>query len=242
MSYAEGDIDYDNRRGNLDTDAWGALTYGTYFLEDGLFFEGLLGYTGLDYSMERRVNYTVNAQTADQKMKSSPDGDLYSASVGVGKSFNRESWSFTPSLRLDYLKNDVDSYTEKSTNLLTTGGAMPLAVGSADFKSFTSNLGIQLSTARNMSSGVIVPQIRVDWVHEFEDDGVGMTAYYLDDINRQRFKVETESLDSDYLDVSLGLSAQFPNGRSGFISYRTLQGYSGLTYNSIQAGFRIELN
>lgn len=119
---------------------------------------------------------------------------------------------------------------------------MPLAVGSANFKSFTSNLGIQLSTARNLSSGVIVPQIRVDWVHEFEDDGVGMTAYYLDDINREKFKVETESLDSDYFDVSIGLSAQFPHGRSGFISYRTLQGYSGLTYNSIQAGFRIELN
>jgi len=93
-----------------------------------------------------------------------------------------------------------------------------------------------------MSSGVIVPQIRLDWVHEFEDDGEAITAQYLEDINQTKFKVETESLDSDYLDVSVGLSAQFPHGRSGFISYRTLQGYSGLTYHSIQAGFRIELN
>lgn len=242
LTYAEGDIDYDKSRGSLDTDAWGALAYATYFLDDGLFFEGLLGYTGLDYSMEREVFYSVGTSSANQTMKSSPDGDLYSVSVGAGKSYNRESWSFTPSLRFDYLENDVDSYRERSTNLQTTGGAMALAVGSVNYESFTSNLGIQLATARSTERGVFVPQIRVDWVHEFEDDEVGLNANYLNDINRTRFKITTTAPDSDYFDLTAGVSAQFPRGKSGFITYRTLLGYEGLTYNAIQIGFRIELD
>lgn len=242
LNYADGDIDYDKNRGSLDTEAWGGLAYGTYFLESGLFFEGLLGYTGLDYDMERRVGYTIGTSSANQTMTSSPDGDLFSATLGLGKSFNRDSWSFTPSLRFDYLENDVDSYTERSTNLLNTGGAMALAVGSVNYESFTSNLGIQLATARRYSWGVFVPQVRADWVHEFEDDEVGLNAHYLNDINRTRFKIGTTALDSDYFDVSAGVSAQFTRGKSGFISYRTLLGYEGLSYNALQFGFRLELD
>jgi len=242
LNYSEGDIDYDNSRGFLDTEAWGILAYTTYFLDNGLFFEGQMGYTDVDFSMERHVFYTIGADSANQRIKSSPDGNLFSMSLGVGKSYSRDSWSFSPSLRFDYLENDIDGYTEKSSNLLSTGGAMALAVNSANYESLTSNLGIQIATARNFSGGVLVPQIRVDWVHEFKDDSVGIKANYQNDINRTEFKIGTTPQDSDYFDVSIGLSAQLPNGKSGFISYRTLQGYDGLSFDSIQVGLRIELN
>ena len=241
LNYADGDIDYDNNRGSLDVDAWGILAYGSYFLDSGLFFEGSLGYTDLDYSMTRNVTYTVAGSSADQQMQSNPDGSLLAMSVGVGQAYQHKSWSFTPSLRFDYLENDVDSYSESSTNLLSTGGAMALAVKSANYESMTANLGVQIARAQNISGGVLVPQIRIDWVHEFEDDGVGVKAHYLNDINRTSFKVETTALDADYFDLSLGVSAQLANGKSGFISYRTLLGYEGLSYDSIQLGFRIEL-
>ena len=241
LNYSDGDTDYDNNRGALESETWGIIAYGSLFLEGGLFFDGTLGFNSIDYDMIRNIQYSVGSQNAVQEMTSSPDGDLWSFSVGGGYAFNSDSWSFTPSLRLDYLENKISSYKETSTNLQATGGAMALAMGSATFESLTSNLGLQLANAISTSNGVIVPQASVEWVHEFEDGGTGIRARYLNDINETGFRVRTTGLDSDYFDVSLGLSAQFQSGKSAFISYRTLLDYDGLSYNAIELGFRIEL-
>jgi outer membrane autotransporter protein len=142
---------------------------------------------------------------------------------------------------LDYVENDVSGYKERSTDLQTTGGAMALAVESATYKSFTSNLGVQLARAISTGSGVIIPQASAEWVHEFEDGGESVKARYLNDINQTSFLIATTDLDSDYFELALGVSGQFQGGRSAFISYRTIVGYDGLTYSVVEAGFRFEL-
>lgn len=241
LSYSTGDADYDDNRGDLEAESWGVMGYGTFFVESGLYFEGSLGYNSLEYEMTRNISYQVGDLTAVQQMTSSPDGDSLSVSFGGGYTFGSDSWSFTPALRVDYLDNQIDSYQERSTNIETTGGAMALALGSTSFESLTSNLGLAIAKAISTNSGVVVPQISLDWVHEFEDDPTIIRARFVNDINRTRFGVGTTELDSDYFDLALGLSAQFQGGKSGFIAYRTLLDYDGLSYNSIEAGFRIEL-
>jgi uncharacterized protein with beta-barrel porin domain len=241
LNYSDGNVDYDKSAGNLDTENWGAIAYGTFYVDEGLFVEGSLGYNSLDYDMTRNIVYSVAGSGANQRMTSSPEGELWSASFGGGYAFNSDSWTTTPALRFDYVENDVDGYKEKSTNINTTGGAMALAVDSATYKSFTSNLGLQFAKAISTNTGVIVPQVSAGWIHEFEDGGESIKARYLNDINQTGFLVATTDLDSDYFDLSVGVSGQFRGGRSGFIAYRTLLGYDGLTYNVIEAGFRFEL-
>ena len=241
LNYSDGEVDYDRRAGKLDTQTWGATAYGTYYLEDGWFFEGSAGYSRVDYDMTRHIVYSIAGNAANQAMTSSPEGDLVTLSVGGGYVHNSEAWSITPSLRLDYVENDVDGYSERSTDLQQTGGAMALAVGSITYESFTSNLGVQLANAISTASGVIIPQASATWVHEFEDGGENVRARYLDDINQTGFLIATTDLDSDYFDLALGVSGQFQGGRSAFISYRTIVGYDGLSYSLIEAGLRFEL-
>jgi len=241
LNYSDGDVDYDKNAGTLDTESWGVIAYGTYYLEHGLYFEGSAGYNGLDYDMTRHVAYSVAGDNANQKMTSNPDSDLWTASLGGGYVFSNDAWSTTPTLRFDYVENGVNGYKEKSTDLQTTGGAMALAVDSATYKSFTSNLGIQLARAISTSSGVIIPQVSAEWVHEFEDGGESVKARYRNDINQTGFLIETTDLDSDYYALALGVSGQFQGGRSAFLSYRTILGYDGLTYSAIEAGIRFEL-
>ena len=241
LNYSDGEVDYDRRAGKLDTQTWGATAYGTYYLEDGWFFEGSAGYSRVDYDMTRHIVYSIAGNAANQAMTSSPEGDLVTLSVGGGYVHNSEAWSITPSLRLDYVENDVDGYSERSTDLQQTGGAMALAVGSITYESFTSNLGVQLANAISTASGVIIPQASATWVHEFEDGGETIRARYRDDINQTGFLIATTDLDSDYFDLALGVSGQFQGGRSAFISYRTIVGYDGLSYSLIEAGLRFEL-
>ncbi|UHD16101.1 autotransporter outer membrane beta-barrel domain-containing protein [Thiocapsa bogorovii] len=250
VRYADGKSDYDSNRGDLEGDSWGLSLYGSYSMDNGLFFDGLIGYAQSDYTMKRRINYTtgefeaggttVDAASASQVATSDPNADVWNVNVGAGYTFYRDAWSVTPSLRLNYLQNAVDGYSETMSDPLGVGGSMALAIDSQTFESFTSDLGVQVSRAISSGSGVWIPQLRIGWVHEFENGQEQVGARFVNDINNQPLFVLTQTPDRDYADLSVGISAQFAGGRSAFVSYNTLLGYEDVTYNAINAGVRLE--
>jgi outer membrane autotransporter protein len=200
----------------------------------------LIGYNSNEYDLNRRINYSVNSNVANQVASSSPDGDLFSLSVGGGYAMPYNAFTITPLVRFDYLSNDVDSFREKMSSPNTVGGSMSMAVDSTTYKSFTSHLGGQVSRAFSYSGGVIVPQIRFDWVHEFENDSKEVGARFINDINSTPFFVLTDNPDRDYFDLEISVNAQFAHGRSAFLSYNTLLGFDDVNFNAINAGIRLE--
>jgi outer membrane autotransporter protein len=242
LNYGDGSSDFNNNRGDLDTNAWGGTLYGTYFLESGLYVNGLLGYSRFDYDMKRRINYSVAGNAANQTAKSSPDSNAFSASLGAGYNFAKDAVTLAPYLRFDYLQNKVDSYSESMSSPTTTGGSMALNYKSQKYKSFTSNLGLQLARAFSQSFGVLVPQLTLEWVHEFENDQQKAGVQFTNDINGTNFFVLTNNPDRNYFDLGLAVSAQLAKGRSGFLSYNTLVGYKDVNYNAINAGIRFEID
>jgi outer membrane autotransporter protein len=77
-------------------------------------------------------------------------------------------------------------------------------------------------------------------VHEYLNDQQRIGTRFANDINATPFYVATNDPERDYFDLGVGVSAQFAQGRSGFISYTTLLGYQGVSYNAVNAGVRIE--
>jgi len=70
-----------------------------------------------------------------------------------------------PIAGLRYIDGEVDPAT------LTVGGAVIPLIGSGyDFESLTSTLGYQVSYVVDGEAGALVPQFRLAWEHEFEDD------------------------------------------------------------------------
>jgi len=250
LRYTNGDVNYDSNRGDMDGDGWGVSLYGSYALENGFFVDGLIGYAQNDYTLKRRINYTTGAWefggqsegplTASQVAKSDPSADLWNFNIGAGYTYYKEAWSITPSVRLNYLQNEVDSYTESMSDPLGVGGSMALAIDAQTFTSFTSDIGVQFARAISHKSGVIVPQLRIGWVHEFENDQERVGARFVNDINNTPTFILTDEPVADYADLSIGVSAQFAGGRSAFLSYNTLLGYDDVTYNAINAGVRLE--
>ena len=240
LRYADGQADYDNNRGDMTGDSWGLSLYGSYSLDNGFFVDGLVGFAQNDYTLKRRINYTIGAETAIQTAKSDPNADLWNFNIGAGYTVYRDAWSITPSARLNYLQNDVDSYTERMSDPTGVGGSMALSIDSQTFTSFTSDLGVEIARAISHKSGVIVPQLRIGWVHEFENGQEQVGARFVNDINNQPLFILTNKPVHDYADLSVGVSAQFAGGRSAFLSYETLLGYNDVNYNAINAGVRLE--
>ena len=242
LNYSDASADYDQDRGDLSADRWGVTLYGSYYLDSGLFVDGLLGAGKIDHTLKRRVVYSVSGKDANQIAKSSPESDLLSASLGLGYTLNREAWTLTPVARVDYFRNKVDDYQERMSDATGVGGAMAMSIEAETFKSLTSNIGFQLARAISYRKGVVVPQLRLEWVHEFENDQAAIGARFVNDINSTPFVIQTNKPDRDYFDLGIGVSTQFAGGRSAYLLYETLLGYENVDYHGIRAGMRFEFD
>ena len=242
LSYLSDDIDYDNNRGSMDVDLWGISAYGSYYLDNGLYLNGLVGYNPTDYDLDRRIEYNIAGVASNQTATSNPDGDLFNLSLGGGYPINYNHVDVTPTVRLEYVRNDVDGFTETMTNIEEIGGALAQSVDSNTYNSLTSHLGVQFSKAVSTSYGVLVPLARIDWIHEFENDQQKIRTSYANDINAptNNFLITNNSPDRNYYNLNLALSAQLARGRAGFISYDALLGLDNVSYHSFIAGFRTE--
>jgi uncharacterized protein YhjY with autotransporter beta-barrel domain len=93
----------------------------------------------------------------------SPDADTDQIEFTTGVNFQSGNVTHGPYAGLRWIDGTVDSYNEI--------GAGGLTFPEQDIESLASTLGYQLSFPIKTSAGVLVPQIRGAWEHEFEDDG-----------------------------------------------------------------------
>jgi len=243
-SYSSSSIDYQLNKGNMDMDGWGLGAYGTYYMEGGVFFEGTLGYDSNSYDLKRRIDYSIENQgvmtDVRQTAKSSPEADVFYASLGGGYQIDAKSWTLTPALSLNYIKNDIDSYRESMSNPSAPGGSLAVAYDSQDYSSLTSRLGVTVAKAISSETGVFVPQLSLDWVHEYLASQDVLNASFVNDLSNTPLLITTTKPDHNYFDLGVGVSGQFAQGFSAFLSVNTLLGYDDLTSYSITGGLRKE--
>jgi len=248
FGFGRSDIDLDDKDGNLDTDGYNLMLYGTFYQSERFYLDGSLGYGWTDYDQDRTLRYTLasaNGLTSvDQKLQANYDGDYFTATLGGGYDFNKAGWTFGPLGRLQYLKANVDSYQEglggSATAFANNGSGWLTRIDNQDFKSLTLSLGGQVSYAWSQKWGVLLPQARVEWVHEFENDDDTIGGRFTLDPTNTGFQIATDNPDRDYFNLGIGFSAVFAEGRSAYLYYENVQGFDDLTFHSVNAGLRFE--
>ena len=163
VGYSQIKTDFDHSAGHLDIDTWNGSLFGTYFSTDKFYVDAALNYGDSGYDSVRRIVYTDVGGTVDRTAKSDTDGMETSASLSAGYDFTHGAWTFGPHVGSDYYNVDVDEFRE------TGAGGLNMVVGDQNAQSFTLNAGGHLSYVFTPSWGVLIPHLRVDFVHEFED-------------------------------------------------------------------------
>jgi len=87
---------------------------------------------------------------------------------------------------------------------------------------------------------VIVPQLTLEWEHEFADDAREISAAFVYDPNNQFFEISTDSPDRDYMNVGIGFSMVTKGGKSGFLMYERKIDQTNIEQNTIKGGLRFE--
>lgn len=243
VTYLDVEADFDEKAtvdgGDVNADGWGGFLYGTYYW-DRFYVDALAGYARSDYDVRRKVlipSNNANVATITETAKASPNSDDVTFSAGVGYDIRRGALTVGPYTRLTYLRVDVDGYHENGAE----GSGLNLEVDGQDWTSLTSVLGAQFSYASSRQFGVLVPQGRIGWVHEFKNSSKTIEAQYRDDPNQNRLLARTDKPDRDYFELGLGISAVFRGGLQAFFNYDTILGFSNLSEHIFTLGARMEL-
>ncbi|OUS12028.1 hypothetical protein A9Q89_07075 [Gammaproteobacteria bacterium 53_120_T64] len=242
LNYYEVDSDFDTSTtvsgGGVDADGWGASIYASWYKES-FYFDAIAGFSQTDYDVERSIlipNNNAGGSAISETAKGRPESTDYTFSLGGGYNMNRGALDYGPYFRATYSNVDMDGYQESGAE--TSG--LNLRVNGEEWESLTTVLGAQFSYAMSRDFGVLLPNARLGWVHQFENDAVEMTAVYVDDPRNNILRASTDDADEDYAELSLGLSAVFKGGMQGFFNYETLIGFDDLTSHLFTVGVRSE--
>jgi outer membrane autotransporter protein len=142
---------------------------------------------------------------------SSPSGDQFAVqgSVGIDPHFNR--WIVTPEVGAQYTTVRVDSFSEV--------GAAALNVGADHADSFRTSLGGRFRYEWLTSWGLMLPEFRASWQHEFLDKERDITASFVDQALPGTFSTTAAGSGTDFGIVGAGLTANVADRTQVSIGY-----------------------
>ena len=213
------------------------ILYGTYYQSEHFYLDGLIKAANNDFTTRRKVSRRDDLL---QEALSETTGQEYSGSLSAGFEYSAGGLSYGPYGRLSYTRVLIDAYTETASNPGGKGSGSMLSLGDQSLDSATAAAGGQLSYAISGSRGVLTPQLRVEWGHEFSDKSREISAQFVHDPSSSRFVVATDQPDEDFVNLGLGISTVTAGGRSGFLEYETRLAQQDISQHWIRAGVRFE--
>ena len=238
LGYKDFDSDFTTQKGGTSVKGYSLNVYGTYLLSDKAYMDATIGLGNNKLDSRRPVNNDGSRGIDNQSTFAigKPDAAEFTFSVGGCYEFYKGEWSLTPYGRMDYIKGTVDAYTESASHI--SAKTSMFKIDKQNIESLTSTLGVKASRVVSTSKGVFVPYATLDWKHDFKGRGsISGSSIYLNKAFEERNRSE---FDRNYYNLGVGVSAQFPKGKSAFLSLESRQGDSVVEDTTVRAGFRLE--
>jgi hypothetical protein len=232
--------------GNLDTKGYSVSLYGMrtgllagrasskhggWSLLEGGYVEAIVTYGRNEYLSQHLVDIPgLQVSTA----RSRNHANVLVFTGGGGVESNRGAFALDTFLRGSFSGAGVAGFDESG------GGALSLGVRSQQVRSLLATTGFDASYSQSLKWGVLRPDIRVSFVHDFEGGSRLITAHFLQDPAATPFTIPIDHPDRNYGNIAAGLQALMPHGYSSFLQYSGDVGRSDLHFYSVQLGLRKE--
>lgn len=256
--------DFDNAvlvsGGDIEVEGTSGSVFGAFY-RGNFFFDAIVSFGNLDTDTTRIVQYASNNPNCmpvacpgeNDVMEGETDGDFLAGGASVGFDVNRGRWDISTTLSIAYRDIDIDGYTETDA----AGGGLELSFADQTIESFRSILGIAFTGNFSRDFGVLSPQFRAEWHHEFQDKPQVLIAKYAVEqtltipgaagpgvfsLNPSSciscFAINSDQIDTDFGLVGVGLSAVFSRRVQIYGAIDTLLGLDNISSTSFSVGIR----
>ena len=191
-----------------DGDVYDAVGYASYHPTRSTFIDALVGYGRLGFDSQRFVTDTGGFALGRR------DGDQVFGSVTGGYEYQRNAFLVSPYLRVTASHSVLDSFTEFGA------GSEDLRYGAQSVDAVTSFLGIRANYKFLTDWGSIVPELRLEYGHDFAGNS-SVALSYADLGGSQAYNLQTTGLGSDFMTLGLRTLVALDDDKSLDFEYRT---------------------
>ncbi|VAW84059.1 hypothetical protein MNBD_GAMMA18-1427, partial [hydrothermal vent metagenome] len=230
LGYVNHETEYGSARGEMDVRGYSLSLFGSYYRSSKTYWDVIASIGKNSFDSQRDIQFGL----ISEQVMGSTSGLEFSLGLGGGYDYNQDGFTFGSYGRVNLVRADIDSYQENSSS------GFELAYGQQSVRSLTTVFGGQASIAMSTRYGVLSPQLRFEWVHEFQDDSRYITASFVNDPSSSSFRIRTDAPDKNFWNAGAGISATFSEGRSAFFYIDTIAGKDNITQNTYSAGFRMD--
>lgn len=229
FNYRHGNAVFNAGRGETLSDSYAGSLYTSYFITKALHIDATASYGGVDYETTRNVTFGGLSSIA----KAKPVAEQYAFSWGGGYDFNYQALTVAPYARGEYTGLNIDRYSE-------SGSPAAVQFAKQNIESLISTVGVQSAYTFSFPWGVLIPQLRGEWHHQFLDGRRQVTGSFVADGSGSTFTLVNDGPSRDYYTFGAEVSSVLPGGVSAFLAYETLQGYRHIDSNRLMLGARLE--
>jgi uncharacterized protein YhjY with autotransporter beta-barrel domain len=204
--------------GDAESDEYSVTGYLTLNASARGFIEFSLGYAMQDHTFRRNSVFQETTRTVaqtDVRTEGETDGTVLWGSLNFGYDWNSGASTFGPYVGVTYARSEIDAYTERD---LTSSG-LNMVFADTERTSTQGHVGMRFDHAFSTGRGVFVPQLRVEYLYEFEDEPPDATASYALDAQGAEFLYAGDEPDSDLVNAGVGATFILPGGWIWFLNY-----------------------
>lgn len=223
--------------GKQVSDSYTFTLFGSWSITDALYVDGHVGGGFIDYDLKRRAVFQESTRTTPQtdiRTRSSTDGTEVTVGGRVGYDLALGAASIGPYARVQYTRTEIDGDTEKG------GSGLAMRFPDKSRTSVTTALGASASYPLSFDFGVVAPQLRLEWEHEYERDAEVLYSSYPLDLGGNTFANRSDSPDRDYMNLGAGVAVVLPGGWMPYVDYQTLLFYRDWERHQLTGGIRKE--
>ncbi len=192
--FTDAKADMDGLDDTAEVSIYQAALYGAY-QSSQWYFNGIIAYGHNSYESSRNIAFDSINRTA----KADYTGHELSGYAEAGYNVKIDTFSITPLASLQASHLNRNGFTEKGA------GSLNLSVKKENTQSFTSALGVRVKKDYHTSLGIITPDIRLRWLHEFQDVEYQIDAAF-DGYSSSAFIAQTDKTARDSAAFDLGIA------------------------------------
>jgi len=224
--------------GQAETDSKSVTFYAAFNPAERAYVDAALGYGHQKHDFRRNPVFQGASRQGQFSARVAGDthSNVYWAYVNGGLDFASGPTTFGPFAGITYAKAKIDAYEEQDLN----DSGLAMAFAACRRRSALGHVGLRADRAFSTARGVFVPQLRVEYLHEFKREILRQASHFLLDPGGAEVVVSGDRPKSGRFSIGAGLTAILPNGWIAFANFDTLAG-GDLDRQRIAIGLRVEL-
>jgi outer membrane autotransporter protein len=237
LGYGRSQVDFNpTGAGELATSVINGAIYATMYSQQGFYVDAIASLLQAGYDSVRRLEFTHGGTLVDLTARGDTKGSSLGFAFTLGYDFNLRGFTIAPSVGYNYLTSTIDGFREAGA------AGLDLAFEQQTYVSGTANAGLRMSYAWRTKIGVLMPQVRGEYIREFIDERETFGVRFANDpfADTPLMIVQTDVPDRSYWRLSSGFAAQFAYGISAFVEYQRLNSLRYFDYADVALGLRFE--